>query len=327
MYLRGGTYSGDVTNSLAGASGSPITIKPYPGESAIIDGRIIINGSDTRWESIEFRYSGWTTRVSAQPGVPTDLPVDKVVHVYGPRTTIYRCTLHDTAGPGFWTPAVDGTFEECLFYNNGWDAPDRPHGHGLYIQNQTGTKTIRRCVFATGYSGWSLHAYAESGSLQGFDIVECVSIGKTVLIGGYVPADRLAVTRCVLWGGTLQTGYSGGVANVAATLTDTILANGATRQTEGTWSNLVETGTDHTTGDRILTYGGLVVVFNQSGAASVTAPIAGTYRNCMNPAETITLAAGGALPMTGWTVATPIGAAAPLAVSTFPTFGAFLVTS
>lgn len=61
-------------------------------------------------------------------------------------------------------------------------------------------------------------------------------------------------------------------------------------------------------------------------AGDVTSNMAGTYRNCLNPAETITLAAGGSLPMTGWTVAAPIGAAAPLISSTFPTFGAFLVT-
>ena len=327
MYLRGGTYSGDVTSSLAGTIGSPITIKPYPSETAILDGRIILNGNDTRWENITFAYTGWTTRTSAQTGgAPTDLPVNKVTHVYGPRTVLYRCTLRDNAGPGAWTPAVDATFEECLFLNNGWDAPDRPHGHALYVQNLSGTKTLRRCVFASGYSGWSFHAYSESGTLEGFDVIECVSIGKTMLIGGYVPVDRLTMTRNILWGGTLQTGYGGGVTNVAATLTDTILANGAIHQTEGTWTSLTETGTDHTTGDRILTYGGLVVVFNQAGASSVAAPIAGTYKNCLNPAETITLAAGEPLPMTGWTVAAPIGAAAPLISSTFPTFGAFLVT-
>lgn len=328
LYLRGGTYAGDVTSNMAGTSGNPIVIAAYPGESPILDGATTINGNDTTWRGITFTYSGWTTRVSAQTGsAPTDLPIAKALSVYGPRTTLYRCTMHNLSqGCGLWEPAIDATIEECLIYNNGWSAPDRGHGHGIYTQNNTGTKTIKRCVFAESYSDYSIHSYTETGHIQGFDIVECVSIGKELLVGGYQPVDRLTETRNVLWGGKLATGYGAGVANGSATLTDNILANGATRTTAGTWTSLTETGTDTTTGDRILTYGGLVIVFNQSNLASVAAPIAGTYRNCLNPAETITLAAGGSLPMTGWTVAAPIGAAAPLISSTFPTFGAFLVT-
>ena len=314
---------------MAGTSGTPIIIAAYPGETPILDGATTINGNDTTWRGITFTYSGWTIRVSAQTGsAPTDLPTTKTLNVFGQRTTLYCCTMHDLGGGcGFWEPAIDATIEECLIYNNGWTAPDRGHGHGVYTQNNTGTKTIKRCVFATGYSDYSIHGYTETGHIQGFDIVECVSIGKELLVGGYRPVDRLTETRNVLWGGTLQTGYDPAQANGTATLTDNILANGATHGAAGTWSSLTETGTDHTTGDRILTYGGLVIVFNQSNATNVVAPIAGTYRNCMNPAETITLAAGGSLPMTGWTVATPTGAAAPLISSTFPTFGAFLVTS
>lgn len=327
LHLRGGVYAGTYTSVLAGSAAQPIAIRSYSGEQPIVDGALTVNGADVLWEDVTIRYSGWATRVSAQSGsTPSDLPASQAPAINAPRSIFRRCTFIDTAGPGFWSPAVDATFEECLFLNNGWDAPDRGHGHGLYLQNLSGTKTLRRCVFGPGYSDWSIHAYAESGSLQGFDIVECVSIGKTMLIGGQVAVDRLTMTRNILWGGILQTGYRGSVVNGTATLTDNILANGATRTTAGTWTSLAETGTDTTTGNRILTYGGLVVVFNQAGASTVTAASAGTYRNCLNPAETITLAAGGSLPMTGWTVAAPIGAAAPLISSTFPTFGAFLVT-
>lgn len=55
-----------------------------------------------------------------------------------------------------------------------------------------------------------------------------------------------------------------------------------------------------------------VAIYNWNNAATLPAPIAGRYTNALNPAESITLAAGAALPMTGWTVATPIGANAPL---------------
>ncbi len=325
LYLRGGTYNGVYTSTLAGSQAQPITIRPYGTEKPIIDGALTINGSDTIWQDIEIMYSGWLTRRTEQTGsTPADLPIDKSLNIYGPRTTMRRCSFHDLAGPGFWTPAVDGVLDECLSYNNGWDAPDRGHGHGLYSQNAIGTKTIKRCVFPMGYSDYSIHCYTQGGSIQGFVFEECVSIARICLIGGGTPVDRLTMTRCMLWGGTLQTGYSAGVQNGNATLTDTILANGAGRVIAGIWSNLEETGTNTTTGDRILVYGGLVIVFNQAQAASVTAPIAGRYINCQNPAESITVQAGAVLPMIGWTVAPPIAGAGPL--ETFdPRFAVFLV--
>lgn len=320
LYLRGGTYTGDFTNSLVG-----VTICAYPGEQPIIDGGLTVNGSDCTFEGIEIMYSGWTTRETAISGSnPADIPTGKNLMVYGPRTTMRRCTFHDLAGPGWWVAAQDGLMEECLSYNNGWIGPDRNHGHALYTQNQVGIKTIRRCVFPGGYSDWSIHSYSEGAALRGFTIEECVSIGKTLLFGGWLPFDDLMVERSVLWAGILRTGYSD-VQNGAAILTDNILANGAMHTTSGQWTVMDETGTDTTIGNRVLTYGNLVIVFNQAQAASVIAPIAGTYRNCQNPAESATLAEGAALTMSGWTVAAPIAGAGPL--TTWDSrFGVFLVT-
>jgi hypothetical protein len=78
-----------------------------------------------------------------------------------------------------------------------------------------------------------------------------------------------------------------------------------------------------TTGDLI---GGrrIVTVENWSNQASVAAPLAGTYTNALNPAESVTLAQGAALAMTGWTVAIPIAGAGPLA-EWDSRFGVFLV--
>lgn len=322
IYLRGGTYSGDFTSTLVGTAS---TIRPYPGEHAIINGSLTINGADTIWQDIEIMYSGWQTRISAFSGsAPADIPTGKTLSINGQRTTMRRCTLHDLAGPGFWTAAVDGVMDECIFFNNGWDAPDRGHGHGLYMQNKIGTKTIKRCVFAQGYSDYSIHTYTEGGSIQGFAIEECVSIAKTLLIGGYTPVDRLTMLRTILFGGVLLTGYQTTEQNGSAALIDTILANGATHETRGLWASLTETGTDTKIGDRVLVYGGLVVVLNESRTASVIAPISGRYTNAQNPAEFVVLSQGQPLPMTGWTVATPIAASAPLATWD-SRFGVFLV--
>jgi hypothetical protein len=104
-----------------------------------------------------------------------------------------------------------------------------------------------------------------------------------------------------------------------------------------TWAQWQATGRDaggsFTTGlppDRITTgsvIGGrrIVTVENWSDQASVSAPLAGTYTNALNPAESVTLALGAPLTMTGWTVAVPIAGAGPL--TTWDSrFGVFVVT-
>lgn len=67
-----------------------------------------------------------------------------------------------------------------------------------------------------------------------------------------------------------------------------------------------------------------VVVYNWQGLASIVAPLSGRYTNAMNVSEAIDLEAGSALPMASWTVATPIGATAPL-VEWDSRFGVFIV--
>jgi hypothetical protein len=314
LYLRGGRYAGQFTSTLVG-----VTIQPYQNERPIIDGGLTINGSDCTWQGIEIMYSGWTTRLSEQ----VDQAPGNNLSIFGPRTTLRRCIIHDLDGPGFWTPAVDSVMDECISYNNGWNPPPR-HGHGIYTQNAEGTKMIRRCVFAQGYSGYTIHAYTSGGSIQGFDLIENVSIGQTLLVGGGTPVDRATLRRNVLWGGALIMGYGPNVRNLSAHLVDTIMANGAVRDTRGQWENLTETGTNTATGNRILVYGGLVIVLNEAQAASVEAPVGGRYINCQNPAEGVQLAVGSPLPMVGWTVATPYAASAPL--TTWDSrFGVFLV--
>jgi hypothetical protein len=319
LYLRGGTYTGDFVSTLVG-----VTIKAYAGERPIIDGSLTINGSDCTFSGLEVMYSGWTSRVSAFSGsVPTDIPLTKTLTINGPRTTMRRCVFHDLAGPGFWMTATDGLLEECLSYNNGWAAPDRGHGHSLYMQNFAGTKTVKRCVFGPGYSDFGFHVYSEGAELAGFDVQECVTLGKHNLFGGIKVIDRIAISSTVLWGGKLQLGYRD-KQHGSAILTNNILANGATFVTVGTFNPLTEDGTDTTIGDRVLVCGGLVIVLNEAQAASVAAPIAGRYINCQNPAESVTLAQGSPLPLSGWTVAAPIAGEAPL--TTWDSrFGVFLV--
>ena len=106
------------------------------------------------------------------------------IAVFGPNTKLINLVVHDAAdGIGFWSPAVDAEVHGCLVYNNGWAGPDRSHGHGLYIQNEQGTKRVSEVIsfnnFATG-----MKAYAESIGVANVQFQGIVSFNNGSLAAG-----------------------------------------------------------------------------------------------------------------------------------------------
>lgn len=325
LYLRGGVYTGAFVSSLVG-----VAVQPYGMEKPVIDGSLSINGSDCSYDGIEVLNSAWTTRISAQSGSnPSDLPIagsaGSGIDVFGARTIVRNCIVHDCRqGIGLWAGAIGATLDGCLTYNNGWNGPDRNHGHQLYTQNQQPTKTISNCVFAGGYSDWALHAYTEGGYVQQYALTGNIMIGKlNIFQGGAHGIDGIICDGNVLWGGALAFGTPGSI-NGSVSALNTEALGGAQIAHAGSYTSYSESGTNTTLGNRILTRGRFVAVCNQANAASVPAPKAGRYTNAQNVAESITLNAGDPLPMDIWTVATPIAAAASLA-QWDSRFGVFLV--
>ncbi len=136
------------------------------------------------------------------------------VNVLGPHTKFINLIVHDTLGGfGLWQSAVDAEVYGCLTYNNGVIDPARGHGHGLYVQNRTGTKLIRDVIsfnnHATGMKG-----YSEEGFVEGlhFEGVTSFNNGWASLEGDKLdkmsnlfvgttdhPADRIKVANCYLY--------------------------------------------------------------------------------------------------------------------------------
>ncbi len=70
-----------------------------------------------------------------------------------------------------------------LFYYNGYNAPDRGHGHGIYAQNLGSTpKQIYDNIIFQQF-GWGIHAYAEGGHLDNFDFQGNISFNNGGLSG------------------------------------------------------------------------------------------------------------------------------------------------
>lgn len=168
IWIHGGVYrapagnnlTGGFRSNLKGAAGKPIRVRTAPGERAIIDGRdsahitaLMINGSWTWYENLEITNSDPNRRAA---GDNSNGPGSRGpgVEIYGANVKFINCVVHDVGtGIGFWQSALDSEVYGAIVYNNGWLAPLRGHGHGIYIQNLDGVKSIRDGVYFNEFGG------------------------------------------------------------------------------------------------------------------------------------------------------------------------------
>ncbi len=82
-----------------------------------------------------------------------------------------------------------------LIYNNGWDgATDRGHGHGIYTQNQTGTKNFTDNIV--------FNNYGEGMQIFGSDVAYLDNVnlaGNTIFSNG--SSSKFGSSRNLLFGG------------------------------------------------------------------------------------------------------------------------------
>jgi PKD repeat protein len=149
IWVRGGTYRGTFQSYLDGTASAPIIVRAYPGERATIDTDAAFNiegsASYTWFWGLEFMSSD-PNRISSQTGSqPTDITrrASGITIRASTGIRIINCIVHDFGnGIGWWVQAVDSEIYGTVIYNNGWQAPDRGHGHGIYSQNQNGLKVL-----------------------------------------------------------------------------------------------------------------------------------------------------------------------------------------
>lgn len=173
VWLRGGTYSGVFTSNLTGTASAPITVRGFPGERAIITD----NRSTGKGGTLNI-FGGWTiyrdfeiTNRSQERGMFNQYrPMG--LEVQAPYTKFIDLIIYDTGhGFGFWKEAVNSEIYGCIIFNGGTlnSRVALRHGHGIYTQNNMGTKHIRDNIIFNQF-GWGIHGYPNPGHLTGFDI-------------------------------------------------------------------------------------------------------------------------------------------------------------
>lgn len=157
LWILGGTYrhsdrrlgSPGYVVGLAGQEDKPIRIQAVPGQWATIDGGLSVQAPAT-WLSIRDLEILVSENLSKprkldEPGShPTSYNRPwGGLNVHSGRGCQYvNLVIHDNAqGISFWSGATDSEVHGCILYDNGWQAPDRGHGHAIYTQNKEGLKT------------------------------------------------------------------------------------------------------------------------------------------------------------------------------------------
>ena len=390
IWLRGGTYSGTFTGYLVGTSSSPIIVRQYAGERAIIDGGnsngnaiFVIAGSYTWYWGFEVMSSDpiRSTTISGSSPPGSAMPRGEGILIGQgtphPGLKFINMIIHDARqGISFWKDAQDSEIYGCLIYYNGWQAPDRGHGHGIYAQNQTGTKKITDNILFSGFA-YGIHAYGSGTAyLDNIDIEGTTTFnagnlyadGSNLLLGGESGnvAQNPILKNNYLYrssGGSadFDLGYSGGCTNATVTnnyiSNSTILASCApTSMTSDTFYGSIDGFTQsqypsntyyssRPSGTQIFIRPNAyeagranITIYNWDLLGSVSIDLSGVLadgdsyeiRNAHDffgaPVLTGTYTgASVSIPMTGLSVAAPVGWAAP--PSTGPEFGAFVVTA
>jgi len=167
VWMRAGTYGSggynQYTSTLTGTASAPIIVRQYPGERATINGFMTVNGGYTTFWGMEFMDSD-PLRISHQSGsFATDIPrANYQVTVNGPGTKFVNVVVHDLGnGLAAWESATNAEVYGSLFYNNGWQGTDRAHGHGLYIQNLSGTKLLQDNIVFDNFD-YGIQIYSQS---------------------------------------------------------------------------------------------------------------------------------------------------------------------
>ena len=240
VWLRGGVYRGSFTSTLVGTEDAPIIVRQVPGERAVIDsagsGRdaLSVIGSYTWFWGFEITSSN-PKRHSAEKGSwPGDLERGYGGVTRGPGTRFINLIVHDNAnGLGLWSESTGSDAYGNLVYNNGWQSEDRAHGHGIYTQNESGTRRLSENIIFNQFSH-GIHAYGsdtahlDNITLEGNIVFNNGALAaepeyvRNLLLGGGRPAlnprleDNLTYFDEVKPAGENNVGYSAGCVNLWA---------------------------------------------------------------------------------------------------------------
>jgi hypothetical protein len=212
-------------------------------------------------------YAANSSRISAQSGSnPTDIPIASGIVNLGNNNAIINNYVHDVNGNGMTDESTpqNSRVEGNIFRNNGWQGPDRGHGHQMYIQSLAGQSKVIKNNYGDNSFGYCVHAFTTVGSLYNLTISGniCNESGRpsqvyggagaglspNVYVGPAAPANNILVTgnhgyfRSTSGANFLLGGSTQSVRNIDLTLTNNIIVGGQDALSLSNWEAVTMTG-------------------------------------------------------------------------------------
>jgi len=223
LRLAAGTYSGTFACRLTGEAGRPIVVRSESGARATIDCRPVgdrpalftIDGAHVDFRDLEFTCGIEKRATDIAGSWPIDVNRGGI-HCRASHARFINLVVHDCLnGFGFWSEGEGGEIYGSIITYNGWQGPDRAHGHGIYVQNVRGTKRLVDNIIGDQF-GYGIHAYgSKKASLRGLHVEGNIlfdngSLGANdrapnLLVGGDSPAGDITIIDNL----TYQSGFAG----------------------------------------------------------------------------------------------------------------------
>lgn len=248
VWFKAGTYNGVTNWNLKGTAANPIIVRNVQ-DGTGLNARVTFDGGDSNGNGI-WRVAGYYTwywgmeimssntdrYASTTDSWPTgaELPRGECLYTVqdaaqtGSGLKFINMVAHDCRqGFSIWREATNSELNGVISYYNGWDAPDRTHGHGIYTQIYTGTRLIKDSVTWNNFSH-GFHAYGGDQNNVTFDGIVGFGIQgwnvRNFLFGG-PPINNGLLTNSSFYRphdaqspqSDIQVGYGGNCTNVSIT--------------------------------------------------------------------------------------------------------------
>jgi hypothetical protein len=204
LNLANGSYGGAPENGhyVVAIGGNSLGNATIRSGSAILQGSLRLANSYITVSNIEIYDADFIDRETEETSsVPSDIPNTPGVKIEYGYSKIINCIIHDTQ-QGILALGTNNEFYGNLIYYNGWSAPNRGHGHGIYAanNNETPLRIIDNIIHSQ--FGYNLHCYAEGGD-GSVELLQNIQVEGCTVFGSY-DGDRIGGSG---YGSTVRTSW------------------------------------------------------------------------------------------------------------------------
>jgi hypothetical protein len=205
ILIHGGDYYGHHTLWASGDEGNPLVVMPYNNEVVRMIGEgaenmtLSIMGNFTVVRDLIITQTERNRASATNESWPDDIDTEIGLTIGGEGVKLLNSIIYNvySNGLGSSSNGVDVEISGCIIFNAGWRTLSRGAGHGMYLSNNEGEKTIRKNIIFNSY-GHGIQFYTEGSQKL---------IGSTfednIIFNAGVPSssDGVGVTRNFMMGG------------------------------------------------------------------------------------------------------------------------------